>query len=150
MPKRFLLTSDAFQFDDSPGQAANHLHALKAGRDITALKLKPDRQGCLAVPADEILIMMGTTPELKEELRKLEAQGIKAIVTGRGASVQYSGRTKTTETGGVGKSHDVTVIAVPGSACKFNMKEWNEKATGNWISLTNLIDTELDLIKANQ
>ena len=150
MPKRFLLTSDAYQFDDSPEQAANHLHDLKASRDITTLTLTPDRPGCLAVPPDQVLIMMGTTPELKEELRKLEAQGTKAIVTGRGASVRYSGRTTTTDGGGPGKKHDVTVIAIPGSKYQFNTANWNEKPTANWVSLVSLLDTDLDLIKATQ
>jgi hypothetical protein len=152
MPKRFLLTPDVFSVQNSPKDTARFLHLYDAPRRISQLNLVRDANDCLVVPAEQALVMMGTTPELTEELEALRSSGIKSFVTGQAGTYvlpRFAGRTKTTDDGGFSlKSDTVSVIVLCGSQVQFDENIWTKLLGGGSLSLATLIDTELDTIRA--
>ena len=150
MPKRFMMTQDVFLFKDAPAQAANVLQKSTAcSRSIAQLNLKEDGNKCLVVPADHAVVMMGTTPELTEELETLRSRGIKSFVTGQQGShnlPRYAGRTKTTGDSGI-LSDTVSVIVLLGSPVAYDESAWTKLLGGGSLSVNTLIDKELAQIK---
>jgi len=107
------------------------------------------------IPEDTTLLLMGTTSDLDGELRRVKGSGIDRFVTltPRDTDLRFlskvAARKWTTEGGGVGMPHQVTVIAVHSKLTTFE-GGWRDIVDGRLNSDTVTIDEllrELPLIK---
>lgn len=152
---RFGLTDDPIVRTHSD----NAVKLLWTGMGVTTIAAVPGlvQEGrAYIIPLDTTLLLMGMSPELDAQLRTVSAGGVDAFrIKGQHGETPFlstvAARKWTTEGGGIGTPHQVTIIGLHGGAKTFD-RPWQgilgQSLASPRVTINDLL-AELPVIKAN-